>query len=64
MVKISDILETRAAVSCEELGALIGKHTMTIRRWVYDGKIQSVKVGPCVMIPICEVKKFMGKGIA
>lgn len=61
MIDAETILKTRAAVTCEELAALVGKHTMTIRRWCYDGKIESVKVGPSTMIPIKVVKKFMGE---
>ena len=53
--------------SVEDLAKYFGTHVMTIRRWIYDGKITSFKVGRKVRVTETELQKFIEnskKGVA
>lgn len=53
--------------SVEDLAKYFGMHVMTIRRWIYEGKIASFKVGRQVRVTETELQKFIEnskKGVA
>lgn len=39
-----------------------GLSRWTIRRWAYDGKIASVKMGRRLMIPVSELERLVTEG--
>ncbi len=39
---------------------LVGVHPLTVRRWIYDGKIKAVKVGKEYRIPYSEYLRLTG----
>ena len=59
-LNVSELIQTRAAVTPEELATITGKHTMTVRRWCKSGEVKCNRVGRSDMIPISEVKRLTG----
>ena len=49
--------------SVSEAEILSSLSRWTWRRWAYDGKIASVKVGPRLLIPKTEIHRIMGAGL-
>jgi putative resolvase len=47
----------RVHVAARELGL----HPLTVRRWIKQGKLQAVRVGPEARIPRSEIERFLGK---
>jgi excisionase family DNA binding protein len=42
-----------------EAEAKTGVSRWTWRRWAYDGKISSVKLGKRLLIPVCEIEHLV-----
>jgi excisionase family DNA binding protein len=42
--------------------AIYGVSRWTLRRWAYDGKIASVKMGKRLLIPIAELERLVAEG--
>lgn len=42
-----------------EAEARTGVSRWTWRRWAYDGKISSVKLGKRLLIPVCEIDRLV-----
>lgn len=47
----------RVHVAARELGL----HPLTVRRWIKQGKLAAVRVGPEMRIPRTEIERFLGK---
>src|SRR5215472_17686691 len=47
----------RVHVAARELGL----HPLTVRRWIKQGKLQALRVGPEMRIPRTEIERFLGK---
>jgi putative resolvase len=39
----------------------LGLHPLTVRRWIKQGKLAAVQVGPEMRIPRTEIERFLGK---
>ena len=52
----TDTLET--LWSPKKLAAFLGVHRGTIYRWIYEGKVKTIRVGGGVKIPQSEVYKI------
>ena len=48
--------------SVNEVAALLGFGSQTIKRWIYDNKIKAVKVNSQWRIREAEVKRLQGNG--
>jgi excisionase family DNA binding protein len=46
-----------------EAEALTGVSRWSWRRWAYDGKISSVKLGKRLLIPTSEIERLVGEGL-
>lgn len=46
----------------DRVEALYGISRWTVRRWAYDGKIGSVKMGRRLMIPVSELDRLVTEG--
>ena len=51
------------AVSCEEAGRLLGVSRFTIRRAIKQGRLQAVRVGRRVLIPVAELERLISAGL-
>jgi excisionase family DNA binding protein len=47
----------------DAVGDLTGLSPWTWRRWAYDGKVASVKVGRRLLIPASEIERVMHEGL-
>jgi excisionase family DNA binding protein len=47
----------------DAVGEMTGLSPWTWRRWAYDGKIASVKVGRRLLIPATEIERVMREGM-
>src|SRR5215470_17864537 len=47
----------RVHVAARELGL----HPFTVRRWIKQGKIAAVRIGPEMRVPRTEIERFLGK---
>ena len=59
-------METREAnaayLGVAEAEALTGVSRWTWRRWAYDGKVSSVKLGKRLLIPASEISRLVAEG--
>jgi predicted site-specific integrase-resolvase len=60
----TEALSRTAAVKAELVGvadaeALTGVSRWTWRRWAYDGKVESVKLGKRLLIPVREINRLI-----
>lgn len=42
--------------------AIYGVSRWTLRRWAYDGKIASIKLGRRLLIPVAELERLVAEG--
>lgn len=47
-------------MSLSEVGAYVGKSPQTIARWIQDGLLEAVRVGPLFKIRRSVLARFMG----
>jgi excisionase family DNA binding protein len=56
----------RVAYSANEVGAMLGVHHQTVRRWCEQGHLDSIKVGKgkraAVLVTAASVFKLLGQG--
>jgi excisionase family DNA binding protein len=45
-----------------EAESLTGVSRWTWRRWCYDGKVASVKLGKRLLIPVSEIRRILAEG--
>jgi len=57
MQKTSITITTSDLVSVAEASRILGRHIVTIYRWVGEGTIASVKFGGVLFIPTSEVTR-------
>ncbi len=64
--KIADGQEARpltaAYLSVQEAESFSGVSKWTWRRWAYDGKVASVKLGKRLLIPVAEIERLVEQG--
>lgn len=48
-------------LSPTDAGGRYGLSGWTIRRWAYEGKISSVKLGKRLLIPVAEMERLVRK---
>jgi excisionase family DNA binding protein len=48
-------------LSPSDAGMRYGLSAWTIRRWAYDGKISSVKLGKRLLIPVAALEKLVNE---
>ena len=53
---------TAKLLGVDKAEALYGLSRWTLRRWAYDGKIASVKMGRRLMIPVEELERLVAEG--
>lgn len=58
--KVTELLETRIALSYKEFGSLIGLSSGGIRQQVARGALSFTRVGGRRLIPIGEVRRILG----
>ncbi len=51
-----------AYLSVAEAEAMTGVSRWTWRRWAYDGKVASVKLGKRLLIPATEISRLVSEG--
>jgi excisionase family DNA binding protein len=52
----------RGYLSVAEAEMITGISQWTWRRWAYDGKITSVKLGRRLMVPMAELERCLAEG--
>jgi hypothetical protein len=65
MRKNEKVLESRPAreyVSVEGASELTSLSPWTWRKWAYEGKVSSVKLGKRLLIPMSEIRRVVGEG--
>ena len=50
----------RTHYSPSEIAAAVGKTERTIRRWIADGTLPSVKIGGSRLVPAAELNRLLG----
>jgi len=58
----TESMKSRNLVSVAEAEALTGVSQWTWRRWAYDGRISSVKLGKRLLIPTDEIERLVAAG--
>lgn len=49
-------------LAVSEAETLTGVSKWTWRRWAYDGKVASVKLGKRLLIPVSEIRRILAEG--
>jgi excisionase family DNA binding protein len=49
-------------IGVSEAEAITSISRWTWRRWAYDGKVESVKLGKRLLIPVSEIDRLVAKG--
>ncbi|MCA9668096.1 MAG: helix-turn-helix domain-containing protein [Myxococcales bacterium] len=53
---------SRVAFSLEEVGAMVGVHPRTVRRWAERGVIRMVRLGGRLVVPASELDRVLSQG--
>ena len=53
---------SRKYLSVDELEQISGISKWTWRRWAYNGRIESVKLGSRLMVPVSELERVSQEG--
>ncbi len=61
--KATKILATGGAVGVVVAGDETGLSPWTWRRWAYEGKVASIKVGRRLLIPRSEIERVLAEGL-
>ncbi len=61
--KETKILATGGAVGVDVAGEQTGLSPWTWRRWAYEGKVASIKVGSRLLIPRSEIERVLSEGL-
>lgn len=49
-------------IGVDKAEAIYGVSRWTLRRWAYDGKISSTKLGKRLLIPVAELERLVEEG--
>lgn len=50
----------KRALNLKEAGQALGVHQHTVRRLINEGRIDVVRVGARVLVPVAEIERFLG----
>ncbi|MBD1548440.1 helix-turn-helix domain-containing protein [Roseibium aggregatum] len=53
-------MPVRTHCSASEIAAATGKNERTVRRWISDGSLPSVKIGGSRLVPAAELNRLLG----
>ena len=62
-MKRNSILD-RSLLTVREVARHLRCHEHTVRRWIWEGKVASVKVGDLVRVPLAEIERMTGADAA
>jgi len=51
----------RKARNLRETADIIGVHPQTVRRLIADGRIDVVRIGRRVLVPVAEIERFLDR---
>jgi excisionase family DNA binding protein len=61
--KSSDKAEIEKLYTTDEVASMLRVHPVTVKRWVLDGRIDSIKIGGCRRVKASTVAKVIDHGI-